>query len=133
MAESRVKKERAIDQREFLQNIDPASGMLLNLYEMTNKITALDSLNGVIDEVITTIKKITGCLRISVMLLSEDGEYLYIKKAIGINENIIKSTKIRIGEKIAGKAFSGRRIISSDPKAFNSKYFFAIWSFSFSV
>ena len=68
------------------------------------------------------IKRITGCLRISVMLLSEDGSYLYIKKAIGLNEDIIKSTKIKIGEKIAGRAFSGGEIISSDYRGIRNEF-----------
>jgi HD-GYP domain-containing protein (c-di-GMP phosphodiesterase class II) len=90
--------------------------MLFELYEFTNEIICVDSLDSVIDAVIKMIKKVTGCLRISIMLLSEDGNYLYIKKAIGLHEDIIKSTKIKIGEKIAGRAFSGKEIISSDFK-----------------
>jgi response regulator RpfG family c-di-GMP phosphodiesterase len=97
---------------------------LEKLYDFTNKLTSLDNLNDVVDTVIKTIKNITGCMRISVMLLSDDDETLYIKKAIGIREDIIKSTRIRIGEKIAGKAFHDRKIISSSSKShLRDKYF----------
>ena len=86
------------------------------LYEFTNELTSLDSLNDVIDTTIRAIKNITDCNRISVMLLNEDDEYLYIKRAIGLEEDIIKSTRIRIGENIAGKAFHDRKVISSKPR-----------------
>jgi HD-GYP domain-containing protein (c-di-GMP phosphodiesterase class II) len=86
------------------------------LYGFTNKLTSLNGLNDVIDTVIRTIKKTTGCSRISVMLLSDDGEYLYIRRAIGLNEDIIRSTRIKTGDKVAGKAFHDRKIISSRPK-----------------
>jgi response regulator RpfG family c-di-GMP phosphodiesterase len=97
---------------------------LEKLYDFTNKLTSLDNLNDVVDTIIKTIKNITGCMRISVMLLSDDDETLYIKKAIGIREDIIKSTRIRIGENIAGKAFHDRKIISSSSKShLRDKYF----------
>jgi response regulator RpfG family c-di-GMP phosphodiesterase len=97
---------------------------LEKLYDFTNKLTSLDNLNDVIDNVIKTIKNITGCMRISVMLLSDDDETLYINKAIGIHEDIIKSTRIRIGENIAGRAFHDRKIISSGSRSnLCDKYF----------
>ena len=102
--------------QDLLTKNELKKDMLFELYEFTNEIISVDSLDSVIDAVIKMIKKVTGCLRISIMLLSEDGNYLYIKKAIGLDEDIIKSTKIKIGEKIAGRAFSGKEIISSDFK-----------------
>jgi len=107
---------------------DERSGRLLNsLYYFTNELISLDSLNDVLDYIIKMIKEATRCLRISVMLLSEDGRYLYIKKAIGIKEEIIRSTRIKIGENISGKAFHYGKIISSSalknfyPNSFNYK------------
>jgi response regulator RpfG family c-di-GMP phosphodiesterase len=90
---------------------------LSKLYEFTNKLTSLDSLNDVIDTTIRTIQNITGCSRISVMLLADDDQYLYIKRAIGLEEDIIKSTRIRVGEHIAGKAFHAKKAISSKPRS----------------
>ena len=87
------------------------------LYEFTNKLTSLDNLNDVIDTIIRTIKKITGCTRISVMLLSDDNHYLYIRRAIGLEEDIIRSTRILFGENIAGKAFHDKRVISTKPRS----------------
>ena len=45
---------------------------LSKLYQFTNKLTSLDSLNDVIDITIRTIQNITGCSRISVMLLGQE-------------------------------------------------------------
>jgi response regulator RpfG family c-di-GMP phosphodiesterase len=98
--------------------------MLTKLADFTNRLVSMDSLNEVLHEVISTIKDVTGCTRISVMLLSDDGNYLYIKKAIGIDQNIIKSTRIGVGEHISGKAFRDRRIISSgNLNRFCNRYF----------
>jgi response regulator RpfG family c-di-GMP phosphodiesterase len=90
---------------------------LSNLYQFTNTLTSLDSLNDVIDTTIRTIQTITGCSRISVMLLADDKRSLYIRRAIGLQEDIIRSTRIREGENIAGKAFHARKIISSKPRS----------------
>jgi hypothetical protein len=92
---------------------DLSSAMLHKLYDFTNEIVSLDTLNKVLDAVIKFLRKFTGCLRISIMLLSEDGKHLYIRKAIGLETDVIKSTSIKIGDKIAGKAFARGRIISS--------------------
>ena len=92
---------------------DLSSAMLHKLYDFTNEIVSLDTLNKVLDAVIKFLRKITGCLRISIMLLSEDGTHLYIRKAIGLETDVIKSTSIKIGDKIAGKAFARRKIITS--------------------
>jgi hypothetical protein len=112
-----------MNQKELTTQGDFASDTMLRLYELTNEIISADSVDRLIDSVINTIRNITGCMRISVMLLSEDGNYLYIRKAIGIDESIIQSTKIRVGEKIAGKAFSRKKVIISDPKKFDGSYF----------
>lgn len=90
------------------------SEKLSKIYDFTNKLISLDSLNNVVEAVIKMFKKFSSCTRISVMLLSDDGEYLYIKKAVGLNEEIISSTKIKVGENVAGRVFSNRRMISSD-------------------
>jgi CheY-like chemotaxis protein len=92
---------------------DLSSAMLHRLYDFTNEIVSLDTLNKVLDAVIKFLRKITGCLRISIMLLSEDGKHLYIRKAIGLETDVIKSTSIKIGDKIAGKAFARGQIITS--------------------
>ena len=112
-----------MNQKELTSQGDFSSDMVLGLYELTNEIISANSVDKVIDSVINTIRSITGCMRISVMLLSEDGEYLYIRKAIGIDESIIKSTKIKVGEKIAGRAFSKKKLISADPRTFDGSYF----------
>jgi response regulator RpfG family c-di-GMP phosphodiesterase len=90
------------------------SEKLKKIYDFTKSLIALDSLNEIIDEVIRITRRISGCRRISVMLLSDDGKYLYIKKAVGLKEDIISSTKIKVGEKVAGKVFMNRMAISSE-------------------
>jgi len=109
---------------DYDNNNDVSGWILRRLYYFTNELISLDSLNDVIDYIIRMIKDVTGCLRISVMLLSDDGKYLYIKKAIGLKEEIIRSTRIKVGENIAGKAFNdGKVILSNAEKGFNQNSF----------
>jgi hypothetical protein len=100
--------ERTGDERNL------GTAMLHKLYDFTNEIVSLDTLNKVLDAVIVFLRRISGCLRISIMLLSEDGKHLYIRKAIGLETDVIKSTSIKIGDKVAGKAFARGKIISSN-------------------
>ena len=115
-------KEAAI-QKERKRATELNNRMLLKLYEFTNTLISLDSLDSVMDSVIKMIQSLTGCMRISIMLLSEDRKYLYIKKAIGLEEHIVKSTRINVGESVAGKAFSNQRIISSDGETLDRSLF----------
>jgi len=98
---------------EMKREHETGAAMLQKLYEFTNEIISLDSLGSVLDAAISFLKKVTGCARISIMLLSEDGNHLAIKKAIGLERDVIESTHVKIGDKIAGKAFKQGRIISS--------------------
>jgi HD-GYP domain-containing protein (c-di-GMP phosphodiesterase class II)/DNA-binding NarL/FixJ family response regulator len=100
-----------------------SSSMLLKLYKFTNKLISLDSLNDVLDAVIEMLQSVTGCLRISIMLLSADSKYLYIKRAIGLDKEIVRSTKLKVGENVAGKAFSERQVITSDLTRINRSLF----------
>ncbi|RKY00560.1 MAG: hypothetical protein DRP54_05255 [Spirochaetes bacterium] len=112
------KLDKKID-LELLGNSNATEDIINVIGELASK----ESLDEVLDHVIWFIKKITDAIRISIMLLSDDGEYLYIKKAMGLSSDIIKGTKIKIGEKIAGKAFSNRKIISSSDRIFRGTYF----------
>lgn len=72
---------------------------MLHISEMMNSITELNDLANFI---ITELTRFLEARRGSLMLVDEGFQYLVIKAAKGIDESIIKSTKIRIGEGIAG-------------------------------
>jgi response regulator RpfG family c-di-GMP phosphodiesterase len=118
-----VRMREATLQRERKRTTELGSRTLLKLYEFTNTLTSLDTLDRVMEAVIRMIQSVTGCMRISIMLLSEDGQYLFIKKAIGLEEEVVKTTRIKVGENVSGRAFSGRKIISSDGHGIDRRFF----------
>jgi diguanylate cyclase (GGDEF)-like protein len=72
---------------------------ILRICEMMNSITDLDNL---VHFIITEVSRFLEARRASLMMVEEGLQYLVIKAAKGIDDNIIKSTKIRIGDGIAG-------------------------------
>jgi len=52
----------------------------------------------------------------SIMLLNEDSGELYIKVARGLNKDIIKNTRLKLGEGLAGLALKERRFLLLDNK-----------------
>lgn len=47
--------------------------------------------------------RLLGATQCSIMLLDDRREYLTIRMAVGLPEEIVKSTRVRVGEGIAGK------------------------------
>ncbi len=72
---------------------------ILQISEMMNLIT--DS-NELVNFIVTEVTRFLNARRASLMLVDEGLQYLVIKAAKGIDEKIIKATKIRIGDGIAG-------------------------------
>ena len=88
---------------------------LFALFEVSKLIASNVKLNALLDQVLTSALQITRARRGSLMLLDERSKELTIQSARGISETIIKRTRIRLGEGIAGKvAQEGRALLISD-------------------
>lgn len=72
------------------------------LYEVSKAMSTTMELEKLINLILDLLLKETGADSASLMLVDETGEELKIKSAIGIPEEIIKKTKIRVGESISG-------------------------------
>lgn len=72
--------------------------VILQVGEMASSILNLGELSR---SVVTRIGEIIPCDKVSLLTLDEDG-YLTIKAAKGLDEEIIKNTRIRPGESISG-------------------------------
>ncbi|MFH1094472.1 MAG: diguanylate cyclase [Candidatus Omnitrophota bacterium] len=87
---------------ETMLQIGHAMSSILNLEELSNFI----------------VEKITGVLKVkicSLMLLDEDDETLSIKAAIGLDDAVIRKTKIKLGQAISGwVAQNGEPVLVSD-------------------
>lgn len=85
------------------------------MFRFTNKLNSLVTLNDIMDSIIETITRFIDSGRISIMLVDDSGKYLKIKKSVGIPADIVKKTKLKINEGIAGKVFSrGEVLIIND-------------------
>lgn len=82
---------------------------LRDIYRFANQLNSLDSLSSVLQSIVEFVADFMLSERVSIMLLDETGEYLTISSAVGLEQEIIRSTRIRKGEAIAGKVLETQR------------------------
>jgi response regulator RpfG family c-di-GMP phosphodiesterase len=115
-----VEKKRLNDQiREYQQDLErkvrEQTKTIFAVYKFANQLNQKDSLEDVVSSVVNFVADFMFSKRVSVMLLDEKGEYLTIKGQIGLDEDIVRGTRIRKGEAIAGKVLeTGKAIIVDD-------------------
>ena len=90
----------------------------LDLRGLLNASQAVNSVLGLEDSlrvVLSTARQLTGANEGSVMLSDSDG-YLRILASEGIPQDIVASTRVRLGEGVAGRvAMSGQPMLMNDP------------------
>ena len=80
--------------------------------ELSHALIANFDLPRLLDLIVTTAMEVTNADRGSVMLLDEVEAVLTIKAAKGIDEELIASTRLKLGEGIAGRvALSGKPLL----------------------
>jgi K+-sensing histidine kinase KdpD/CheY-like chemotaxis protein len=85
------------------------------LYEAGKSIGSTANLSELLRQIVTLAATVTEAQVGSIMLLDEQKENLTIEAAIGLDEHIIKKTKLPVGESIAGYvAKTGEPLIISD-------------------
>ena len=90
-------------------------GELNALYEAGKSIGSSANLAELLRQLVTLASTVTEANTGSIMLLDERKEYLTIKAAIGLDEKIIKNTRLPIGASIAGYvAQTGEAIMIDD-------------------
>jgi response regulator RpfG family c-di-GMP phosphodiesterase len=114
--ERALEKKRLNDQlREYQQKLElkvrEQTKRLFDIYKFANKLNSMDSLDDVVNSVVNFVADFTFSKRVSIMLLDEKAEYLTIKGATGLEEEIVRKTRIRRGEAIAGKVLETRKAI----------------------
>ncbi len=82
-----LRREQA-EQREFLKKLSP-----------------LQDLDECMEFIINSSIERLRCKRISIMLADESGKYLYIAASRGVPQDVVDSTRIPVGERIAGRVF----------------------------
>ncbi|MFQ5841701.1 MAG: HD domain-containing phosphohydrolase [Thermodesulfobacteriota bacterium] len=115
-----LEKKRLNDQiREYQRNLElkvrEQTKTIFAIYKFANQLNSMDSLEDVVNSVVNFVADFLFSKRVSVMLLDEKGEYLTIKGASGLEEEIVKKTRIKRGESIAGKVLeTGKAVIVND-------------------
>ncbi len=80
--------------------------------ELSHALIANFDLPRLLDLIVTTAMEVTDAERGSVMLLDNEEHVLTIKAAKGIDEEVVKKTRLRLGEGIAGRvAFTGKPLL----------------------
>jgi signal transduction histidine kinase/FixJ family two-component response regulator len=85
------------------------------LYEAGKSIGSTANLNVLLKQIVALAANVTEAQVASVMLLDDERKYLTIAAAIGVDPQIVASTRLPVGESIAGHvAESGEPIIIAD-------------------
>ncbi|MFB3882771.1 MAG: sensor histidine kinase [Armatimonadota bacterium] len=80
--------------------------------ELSHALIANFDLPRLLDLIVTTAMEVTDAERGSVMLLDAEENVLTIKAAKGMDEEVVKRTRLRLGEGIAGRvAFTGKPLL----------------------
>jgi len=115
-----LEKKRLNDQiKEYQRNLElkvrEQTKTIFAIYKFATQLNSMDSLEDVVNSVVNFVADFLFSKRVSVMLLDEKGEYLTIKGACGLEEEIVKKTRIKRGEGIAGKVLeTGKAVIVGD-------------------
>ena len=108
-------KQLSLENKLLLNNLQSEKEKLeiiLQVGHMMSSILNLDKLAEFIVQKISEVLKVRIC---SLMLLDEEEDMLSIKAAIGLDEVVIRTTKIRLGQSISGwVAQRGEPVLISD-------------------
>lgn len=86
------------------------------LHEFARSASSNTGLDDLLEKLVVAASELTCSRRVSIMLPDENHEYLRIAKAIGIEEDVIKTVRVPIGDAVSGRAFElGRPVIAQDP------------------
>lgn len=93
------------------------------LYSISEAMTQFMDTDQVFEQVVQVASELTGAQRVSVMLLDRGRNFLRFRTAIGVPEEVVRNTRLRIGEAIAGQvARDGAPIRVSQRTDISSEY-----------
>lgn len=85
---------------------------LSDLYEFSNTLNSITDYDEALDYIVSFTMSTLACERVSIMLLEGDGEdCLTIAASNGIPEEVVKSTRVKVGEGIAGRVMENREAV----------------------
>jgi signal transduction histidine kinase/CheY-like chemotaxis protein len=90
---------------------------LIPLYELSKAFMGMTNLEQLLNEIVEVSCRETGADRASLMLLNEDGETMTIQAAVGLPQEVVETTSIRLGEGISGIVAQRREPVVLDSGA----------------
>lgn len=87
----------------------------MSLLKVSNALSKTIDLKDLLQLILATALNHTGATRGSLMMLDEKGKELIIKASVGIEEDIIEKSRVKLGEGISGKVAAEREpVLISD-------------------
>jgi signal transduction histidine kinase len=87
---------------------------LIPLYELSKAFMGMTNLQQLLVEIVEVSCRETGADRASLMLFDEGTQSLTIQAAIGLPEEVVATTRIKLGEGIAGRVAEQREALVLD-------------------
>ncbi len=102
----------AIDIAQLYRKVSSQVEHLEALYHLGRILNSSLSLDQILPQAVTRTLELLQAKTASVMLLDEKGEELSIRLAHGLSDDIVESTKVRLGERVSGRvAASGQPVL----------------------
>lgn len=102
----------AIDIAQLYRKVSSQVEHLEALYQLGRILNSSLSLDQILPQALTRTLELLQAKTASVMLLDEKGEELSIRLAHGLSDDIVLSTKVRLGERVSGRvAASGQPVL----------------------
>lgn len=104
------------DLAEYGRQLEKKNSEISKLKDLSDQLIEMADLNAALDLVLGMAADLIGADTASVMLRNEDEDTLTIVVSRGLPESIVRDTKVRIGESIAGMVVKGGKplILNSD-------------------
>ncbi len=104
----------AIDNAQLYSQVKRQLDELETLYQLGHVLNSSLSLEDILPEVLDRTLELLGAKTASVMLLDENRSELRIRMARGLSDEIIRSTRVRLGHRVSGRvAKEGKPIMIS--------------------
>jgi len=104
--------DRVKAEKENLEiRVQEQTRTLRDIYRFANQLNSLDSLDAVLESIVEFVADFMVSERVSIMLLDDKEEYLTIATAVGLGEEVVRDTRVRRGEAIAGKVLETQKAL----------------------
>ncbi|MDX1452156.1 MAG: EAL domain-containing protein [Oleiphilaceae bacterium] len=101
-----------IEKYRLERTIERQGNSLKELYGFANTLNSIEDFQAALDYIVLFTSKALQCERVSLMLLKNEGApHLVIAAAKGLPEEVVRSTRLSVGDRVAGTVFQNRQAI----------------------